>query len=415
MLRRARFCRYDRQSNGGGIMNQNWKQLSIVQVGGSICLPVLMIGQLLAKHYSPLSAFLAIVIGNLVLFALSFVTATSAANVRKSTAEFAINLFGSKGKLFFVGAMIVSMIGWFAIQLKLMGVCMSEALKYFSLDVGVDSASLLLGCFIAAAGMRGLQGITFIAKAISPLLALTIMYALMQQGNQSGDSTHQFFSAAGISLVVAGSIAAVIDLPTFFREAKSSKDARLAAFFLFCVALPLIEMAGAYLYMHHGGDNLIEILQNISPSSLWKGWILGFLVLAGWTTNNANMYSASVSLGQLFTKIQDKYCILIVCLSAMAIALLPILEHLEVFISFIGILLCNMGAVMVHSFLFQDAIIDENERFINILTVITGSLVGALSFLEVITLSGVPLLEAFLVTFCMKFLFPRKEYAKDLS
>lgn len=109
---------------------QNWRQLSIIQIGGAICLPVMMVGQILAQMYGLTSALLVILIGNLLLFAMASVTSFAGAKEKKSTAEFAIDLFGHRGKGFFSGAMVISVVGWFAIQLQLMGLCLSSTFSH---------------------------------------------------------------------------------------------------------------------------------------------------------------------------------------------------------------------------------------------------------------------------------------------
>jgi purine-cytosine permease-like protein len=394
-------------------MNQNWKELTIVQVGGSICLPVLMVGQILTQGYSPLSALLAIIAGNLILFCMACVTAFAGATQKKSTAEFAVDFFGDQGKLFFVGAMVVSMMGWFAIQLSLMGICAHEWLLSIGITLDKTACNFLLGSLIALVGLGGLKRVTHLANIISPLLALTILFALLQPGNSISSMTG--FNFSGISLVVAGSIGAVIDLPTFFKEAKSPQDALKAAFILFCVALPLIEGAGAYLYLLHQGDNIAELLQGLSDHPFWNQWILIFLILAGWTTNNANMYSAGVSLNSLLPAVDLKYCILCVCLGGIALASLPILQNLEVVIGFIGVLLSSIGAVMISHLVMRREPLNSKECLGNICSVGIGTAIGLAALAQWITFLEIPLLEAFLSTLLLQLLFRNCVYETNLS
>lgn len=394
-------------------MNLNWKQLAIVQIGGSICLPVLMVGQILTQAYSPVSATVAIVAGNLILFGMACVTAFAGATQKKSTAEFAVDLFGERGKWFFVSAMVISMVGWFAIQLSLMGLCLSEWLQAFGFSVEEKVCNIFLGVIIALVGMGGLKGVARLANAISPLLAMTILFAILQPGSYA--STNREFSISGISFVVAGSIAAVIDLPTFFREARSTKDALKAAFLLFCIALPLIEGAGAYLYLFHQGENLAELLQGLSIHPLWSRWILLFLILAGWTTNNANMYSAGVSFKQIFPSFKLKYCTLIVAMAGIVLSCLPILENLELFIGAIGVLLSSVGAVMITQLTLWKNSVDPKSSFVNILSASIGTAVGLTAHAKMITFTGIPLLEAFLGTLMIQLIARKYIYETSLS
>ena len=49
---------------------QNWWQLSSIQIGGAVCLPVIMVGHTLNQSYGFTSAVAAVLIGNFILLAL---------------------------------------------------------------------------------------------------------------------------------------------------------------------------------------------------------------------------------------------------------------------------------------------------------------------------------------------------------
>ncbi len=106
---------------------QNWRQLLCIQIGGAICLPVIITGQMLVKNYGYLSALGAIILGNFFLMMYAYLTSSMATKERKSTVECVITIFGTKGTHIFGFVFIISMLGWFAIQLNLM----TESLIHF--------------------------------------------------------------------------------------------------------------------------------------------------------------------------------------------------------------------------------------------------------------------------------------------
>ena len=158
------------------------------------------------------------------------------------------------------------------------------------------------------------------ATLMTPLLTLAILYALYYAPVPPSAP----LSMAGLSLVISCSIAAVIDLPTFFREARSPRDAKIAASALFLISLPLVECAGVFI-------------PTLNPF---------FLLLAGFTANNANMYSAAVSLETL-VPLPLRHRLLLICLIGTLLALFPLLENLEVYINTIGIIISSMGGVLI--------------------------------------------------------------------
>lgn len=100
---------------------QNWLKLAAVQLGGAICLPVVLLGQLVAKNYGIRSACLSILIGNLLLFFfLATKMVSKAVFLRKSTAELAVDIFGKQYRVLFIGSMLFNTIAWFSIQLNMM-------------------------------------------------------------------------------------------------------------------------------------------------------------------------------------------------------------------------------------------------------------------------------------------------------
>lgn len=370
-------------------MMQDWKKLIVIQIGGAICLPVFIIGHALAKTYGIYSAILAIFIGNLLLLSMGAVFAASIAEHKKSTAECAVQVFGSKGKKLFSSVMVLSMVGWFAIQLNIM----STSLESF---IGSDYnlvINLMLGTLITLVGIYGMKSLESLAALSMPVLILTIAYALYSvTDNPALEAQEEVLTFGGISLVLACGIACIIDLPTFFRMAKSKKDGIIAACLLFGCVLPLIESIGLYLFMYGSGENIVQVLAQETSPIFWKIWVIAFLILAGWTTNNANLYSAAISLKTLAPKIEDNKRIILIGFLGTLLSCLDLLNNLNVALDLMGILLGSMGAVIVFYFAFRES---ENENK-NIAIWLLGVISGIISYFGY-SILNIPVLDAFLV------------------
>jgi len=189
----------------------------------------------LAKTFGIYSAILAIIFGNLLLLAMGIVLASSSATHRKSTAETAIDVFGLKGKELFSGAMVISMIGWFSIQLNIM----TSAFQNMLNPEMIICLNIVLGIAITLVGIKGMRILTALATFSMPFLIITILYALLKVSDYPMITTEQeVISMSGLSLLLACGIAALIDLPTFFRLATSQKDGIIAVCLLFGFVLP---------------------------------------------------------------------------------------------------------------------------------------------------------------------------------
>ena len=372
---------------------QGWLQLTAVQAGGAICLPVFVIGYALGKSYGIASAALAIVLGNMLLMTLAFVSGVYSSEKRLSTIECAIECFGKKGKGLFSAAMVTSMTGWFAIQLNLMGESLHQI---FPIAKGIYG-SLGMGIVMTALGTRGLRGVGILANLSMPLLIATIVMGLAGTGvDVSTTAAPRTLTTAGLSLVLACSIGAVVDLPTFFRVAKSRKDAIVSIVVLFGLVIPAVEMVGVILSSANGGGGFIDMLMGAYSSSLWNIWVLGFVLMAGWTTNSANLYSAIVSIGPVVPAASFPFRAVLVGGAGTLLSCLPLMEGLEMILHPIGIVLTSMGAVLICFFITQE----KTTAVQNVLAWIAGTATGCLS-MATASVTGIPMLDGFVVSLIM--------------
>lgn len=376
------------------ITNQGWMRLAAVQMGGAVCLPIFIIGHALEKAYGLTSALFAICFGNLILMGIGIVLGLASAANRKSTAECAVDVFGVSGKSFFSLAMVISMMGWFAIQLNVMTLSMKEYLP----EGSEIYCNVILGIVMCLFGLRGMKGLETLSNYSLPILVLTIGFAVFFAGDGPAENkVSPVFTFSGISFVIGAGIGAVVDLPTFFRHSRSQKDAFIAIAILFGLGLPLLEGVGVYLSYHSFGENIVEALLTNESSVAWSLWILLFLLLAGWTTNNANLYSAEASMRIFFPKIGHKGSILILGIAGTFMSCMNFLENLEQFLSVVGVILSAMGAVLVVHYLFQNPISNNMSLFSWGL----GTTAGFLS-LAGVSFTDIPVLDAFVFSLsCM--------------
>src|SRR5690349_1992765 len=104
----------------------NWKQLTSIEVGGAICLPVIMVGHKLCATYGWQAALLGIIVGNLILLSMACITVFMSAQHRASTPENAKKYFGEQGTKLFALLLLIAKTSWFAIQLNMMVLSIQE-------------------------------------------------------------------------------------------------------------------------------------------------------------------------------------------------------------------------------------------------------------------------------------------------
>ncbi len=390
------------------IEKQNWRQLASVQVGGAICLPLLLVGYELAKQGHPLSMLFSILWGNLLLFALALIAGFMSAKRNLTTAEYASFYFGSTGRAFFALTLASSMLGWFAIQTQCMGTDVFHLMQYLQ---GAESLnheswkhllSFMLAALMIAGAFWGLHFLTWMSNVCIPLLVFTIGYSVYQLGDVSWAElsampswSNILWDGKGVSLVLASSMAATIDLPTFYRHANSRKATIGASVANYLIAMPLVQLAGMWLYYGTQASTISEALA-AQPSLSWKIWVVCFMLLAGWTTNNVNLYSAALSLKSLSKGLSFPGAMGLAGIAGCLLVFIPVLEQFALVLDLMGIFVVAMGGVMFMAYVLECYGLAAKPLFIW-LSWGLGIGIGLSAFIWPQWGSGAPVLDAGLV------------------
>lgn len=370
---------------------QSWWQLLSIQAGGTICLPVIMVGQLVTQKYGLISAIWGIALGNAFLLAIGLVLASMSAFCPQSTVEHASKYFGKAGRSMFAILMMFSMLGWFGIQTNVMSITLQQLLNKLDLNFSYILLNICMGLLLACImciGMNALKGISYI---VSPLLGMTLIYAYAS--SQGIDQAQELltFSWGGLIFVIGANIAAVIDLPTYFRHASSKKDSMLCILFLYGLIAPLIELVGVYLTAASGGDSIVEVMQG-QHSPLWMLWISCFILLSGWTTNNGNLYSTITSSYSIAVSYSYPSRALILGSLGTLIACLNPLGNIEYVLDALGVTIGAMGGVMIAGY-FAEVLGFRNDPAVSMFSWMIGLMAGILFTVSI------PIIDAFATAF----------------
>jgi purine-cytosine permease-like protein len=389
--------------NTNNSKKQSWWQLLSIQTGGTICLPVIMIGSLVCQKFGWAAALLSVGAGNLFLLILGYLLSSLSTYRRQSTVEHATTYFGKTGKWLFGFVMILSMLGWFGIQLNVM--CLSAAQLFSRLGFSIPflALNIAVGLIISLVMCLGMKAMKNLSYVTAPLLGVTLLYAAISaKGELPAVTSAPISWTLGLSLVIGANIAAVIDLPTFFRHAKSTRDAKLCILLLYGIVVPLIEITGVYLFSLVGGESILDTLQ-IGHGELWAMWICCFVLLSGWQTNNANLYSciaSSVSLPGTFPTwiraiVLGGIGTLIGCFNP--------LGNIESVLDFLGITIGAMGAVILANYVLEKTA--TNYTPISQLSLVSWAVGVAISICCLPFqgwMAAAPAIEAFLASFVIQ-------------
>lgn len=136
--------------------------------------------------------------------------------------------------------------------------------------------------------------------------------------------------------------------------------------------------------------------------SVWKIAVMISVVLAGWTTNNGNLYSAVQALRFKKDPLSFPCKIWIVGVASSILACFNFLHHIEIALDIMGMRVATLGAVILVAF-FKEAQIKKHAHLSNYArhdfwAVIAGTDVGSLSHLHAFSASGYSFIDELGVT-----------------
>lgn len=381
------------------LIRKSWLQLSCLQVGAVICLPVIMVGQELARSYGVWPAVAAIALGNALLLMLSCLMSTMSTSSNKTTVEHAKNYFGEGGIRLLALLFTAGMVGWFALQLNIVSLGLVEfAQGYFASTLHVEAVAGIFGAVITCFALRGLSTFAVVANINLAAFILTIGWILLHERPEMTSIVE--WSFRGISLVVALAIGIVIDMPTVFRHANTPREGIVAASILFGIALPLIEGVGVYL--GSGERSLLEILYG-DNNLLWGIWVAIFLMMTSWTACQCNIYSATASVEPLFNGSFKQRTLLLGSVGTL-IAMANPMSFMTSMIELLGLGFVAMGSVMISGYLLGRA-----TPFVSLICWLLGTCAGLGTFFQWGKLTEMPALDAFIVTAIMMIIYQFKQ------
>jgi cytosine permease len=326
----------------------SWLQLVSVQVGGAVCLPVILVGHELCRLWGFSASVGAIVFGNVFLAFLGALASEMTWKNKLTTSENAKVYFGKAGSQLVALVLAITMCGWFAIQTQ---VVIQDIATFVQIEpkLLLFSASLLF----AVSLLFGFKGISKLADLSLPLLVGTLA-VVMGWACMHSEKTLQFdishsVQVQAISMVMALAVGVCMDMPTFFRMAKTKKDSHLASLATFLIGIPAVELCGVFLYELTGIHPLLEIFRG-PQIAFWPLWITLFFLFAAWTTNICNLYSASMGVMSLFGNIKEQRAFVYTGLFAVVLAQIDLMSHLALVLDVLGIVLSSCFGVIVASF-----------------------------------------------------------------
>ncbi len=380
-------------------IRQSWLQLIMIQIGCVICIPMIFVGFMLGRSYGLLQSAFSIFIGNALLLPLGLIFVEAAVRYRMPVILLVQKILGRSGALLLGAALGCSMVGWFALQVAFVAEHVQVLFPF--LDNFFVPLVMVLGCCMALSVVRGIVALAYFSAITTPLLVIFLVMALY---NATCCMVYQpvcleAFSCVGISLVIAAALAAMVDAPTFYQFARSRKDGVIAMMLLCVVVIPAVEMIGVILAQVPHVCSLLDAL-SANYSMSYRILITLFLILAGWTTNAGNLFSAVVNTSLFFPSVSFATRVMIIGLLATLTAACGIAHAFESVLVCMSMLVMSSGCV-VAIFLLNEwygfSVISSKRSFFACISALLGFIIGCSMVAFGTSFFAVPVIDAAII------------------
>lgn len=350
---------------------QSWVSVMFIWVGSMICLPSILIGSTIISGLTFWKAIIAGIIGYIFILIITILQGMQSTDLGKPTIVVSEQTYGKTGSRYIFSSIItVSLIGWFGIQAELAGDTVTLLLKnIFNITIPTQISSLIIGILMLITAVYGFKLMKYMNFIAVPLMIIVLTGAFI---NALGDITFSTLSAytptdsisflQAIGITVGGFIIGAVIAGDFTRFNKNRNECFKSALFGIVPAGILLIIVGAVLFVLAGSDDLVTILLAYFPSAIM---VYVMLLLATWTTNVTNAYSAGLAITTGFDLDDDQRpkMTIISGLIGTVLAVLGILDHFENFLIILTTLVTPIGGVMIADYWIIAR--GDKEKFLN--------------------------------------------------
>jgi cytosine permease len=328
---------------------KHWISIAMIWIGAIISVSSLMVGGVLVSGLSLLHAILAGLTGyGIVVLYMTF-QGIQGADLGRPTVASASSAFGKKGASFIISFIIgVSVMGWFGVQTSITGSAFSSIMKdWIGINIPVQLSSALWGIIMLTTAIYGYKALAYLNYVAVPSLFILSLYGIVTVISKFGLSTLFNYTPStslsfwqGVAITVGGFAVGGVIAPDYSRYARDRKGAILSSLFGVLPMGIFLLIAGALMSIMAGTADMTSVV-----SSLGFPFIgLLILILATWTTNAVNAYSAGIAITSMF-QLKDEKRAMATAIAGLIGTLLAVFGIMNHFVPFLIILTSGISPI----------------------------------------------------------------------
>lgn len=354
--------------------------VSLVLAGVPLCSSGLFAGAALSQSLPLAKAASAALVGGLVITIYAGLIGAIGAKKGLTTTLLLKECFGGTGSAMVAIVLAVCLGGWYAVQTGYFGQTINELFPNSGLLTSPQVAALWGGLLMLSTAYFGFKGLKLLSLIAVPLIAGLSIWGLYMATKKvdvwsvtpGGEGS---FGDAVTLVVGSFAVGATVnaDITRYSKHALHAWIATIAGFF---VANVYILVAGAATGLATGSGDLVAAMTVLglgAPALL-------VLVLGQWTTNDNNLYWASVNLGSVAPKAKKGHLVVAVGIIATCLGVAGLADYFVPFLIWLGVLIPPIGGVLISHHLIVAQRHTTSERRFSLAAFaawVTGSVVGA--------------------------------------
>lgn len=333
---------------------KSWWQVAFIEMGIYICVPCLMLGGMMINGMTLKNAVIAALAGYILAAVIMSFSGMMGADYGRPTAVIAKSSFGGTGARVVMSVVFsLSSFGWFAVQNAVCGKAFSAMMKDgLGIDFPIWLSIILWGVIMLVTAVQGIDGLKWLNNIAVPLLFVVFFVGMIMCINKFGTEnlssgiTGESMSIFDGMVLTASLVASGTVIRPDISRYQRTRGGVWSATFIGMVPAGVALMAiGAVLTKLTGEYDITVVLSAAGVPALG---LIG-LILATWTTNTSNAYCAGLSIVMMLNLKEDKRAIatLVAGVIGTVIALTPLVNSLEAFVTLLGTTYFPISGVML--------------------------------------------------------------------
>ncbi|MTI17981.1 cytosine permease [Rhodobacteraceae bacterium RKSG542] len=331
---------------------RGWLNLAFVTAGIAVAMSTLYTGAALGNLLTFKDAVWAIIGASAFLFVMAGIVGGLGSACGVTFSVLARHSFGRSGSMIVGLIWAITLSGWYAYQCGFFGQTINLMFPDHALTQA-EVATVWGGLIMMLTAIVGFKAMAILSTIAGPVILGVCFWGVISAINTQGLDAIAAITpdnpatvGTGVTIVIGGWIIGAIMQPDVSRYAISGKHNWIACFLALTV-YGLATFAGMVMVKAAQTDTVMEAMTTLGMGA---GTLL-MVVLAQWTSNDNNLYSASLGAANII-KVEKYKIALVLGLIATCIAFFGVTDFFVPFLVFLGVFVPPIGGIILVDYYF---------------------------------------------------------------